>query len=203
MWYRAFAQGDEEFAYVRSAANSDAFGTPVRVSRERWGFKACPGAFPSLTVDASGNIRFLFQAATGTAPARSSFFVDRSSDGRTFRPRAFVDAPGSDDVRNPQLVPDGNGGLALVWDGVRNHRRYLVIRHSLGAPGGSRGLDADWMRPAPPIVLDHSGGGVGPVAARVPNGIVAAWLNESQDNVTLSVRRLGIDELCGLPPASR
>jgi hypothetical protein len=203
MWYRSFGKGDEEFAYARSGDRGEKFSAPLRVSRERWGFQGCPGASPSLSVDMKGDLRFAFQAVAGGNPPLSSFYTDRSSDGRTFRPRAYLDTLKFAEVRSPRLLPDGDGGLALAWDGIRNDRRYVMIRHSLGAPGGAGGLDADWMRPGPPIVLDHTGRGADAVVARIPGGVLAAWLTGSPDSLSLVARRLGIDELCGLPSGNR
>jgi hypothetical protein len=197
-WHRRFGERDDEFAFVSSETGGAAFGSVTRVSRENWGFRECPAASPSLTVDGSGALRFVFQAAVGT-PAQSTFFVDRTTDRRTFRPRTFLDAPGFTEVRHPVVAPDGEGGLSLVWDGMRNGRRYVVIRHSLGAPGVTSGIDADWMRPSPPIVLDQSGLGGSAFVTRGPAGMLAGWIASSGDGPRVTVRRLTIDELCGLP----
>jgi hypothetical protein len=199
-WHRTFGQGDEEFAFAGSSTEGDRFDPVVRVSRERWGFQSCPGASPSLTVDASGALRFAFQAVIPGAPPRSTFFVDRTTDRRTFRPRTFLEVPGFTDTRNPALAPDGEGGLSLVWDGMRNARRYVMIRHSLGAPGLTSGIEADWMRPSPPIVLDQSGRGGPPAVTRVNGGMLAVWVTGTSQATRLASRRLTIDQLCGLAP---
>lgn len=199
-WYRRFAPGDEEFAFRRSQSAGGAFGPTVRVSGERWGFQSCPAPFPSLTVDSAGAIRFLFQARLPSAGSETAFLVDRSADGRTFRPRTHVDAPGFDDGARPALAPDGEGGLSLTWDGVRNGRRYVVIRHSRGAPGVTGGIEADWMRASPPIVLDQSGQGRAAAVMRTPAGMLAAWVTGIGTDTFVATRRMTIDELCGETP---
>ncbi len=205
VWYRTFgAQKDDEFAFASSRDGGASFGSPVRVSHERWQFRSCPGSAPSLFVDDKGALRFAFQAVLGSNPPQSTFLADRSADGRTFKPRAFLEVSGFADSAHPRLASDRDGGLALAWDGVRNGRRYVMIRHSLAAPGGGGGIDADWMRPSPPIVLDQSGRGAAPVIVRALDGILAAWLTEDSKGPAVAARRLTIDELCGrLPQGSR
>jgi hypothetical protein len=197
-WYRRFGEGDEEFAHVRSTDAGRTFGSPARVSQERWRFPSCPGKAPSLSVDVNGAVRFAFQAVSPGAEALSSFFMDTSADGRTFRPRTFLGAAsGFTELRHPRVALDGGGGLTLTWDGVRNNRRYVMIRHSLGAPGGAGGLDADWLRLAPPIVLDQTGAGTAPVVAPTGQGVLAVWVTGSPLGSAVAARRLSVDELCG------
>jgi hypothetical protein len=204
VWYRSFGGKDEEFAFASSRDGGATFGSPLRVSHERWQFRSCPGSAPSLFVDDKGALRFAFQAVLGSNPAQSTFFADRSADGRTFKPRAFLEVSGFADSAHPRLASDRDGGLALAWDGVRNGRRYVMIRHSLAPPGGGGGIDADWMRPSPPIVLDQSGRGAAPVIVRALDGILAAWLTADSKGPAVAARRLSIDELCGRsPPGSR
>jgi len=202
-WHRSFGTDDDEFAYARSETGGRTFGAPLRLSREPWRFGSCPGASPSLAIDATGAVRFVFQIALPGSPARSVFMSDTSSDGRRFKPRTHLDVSGFDDARRPQLVPDGEGGLSLVWDGIRNGRRYVMIRHSPGPPGGGGGTDADWMRTAPPIALDHSGRGNSPVVVPRGRAILAAWITGGAQGEVVGTRMLSIDELCGRVPGAR
>jgi hypothetical protein len=198
-WFRAFTARESEFAYVRvGGAGPGSPGPIVRVSREAWGFKGCPDAAPSLLVDSRGAIRFVFRATT---PGGTSLFTDRSADGRTFRPRTYIDTPAFAAAEHPQLAADRDGGLTLAWDGMRNGRRYVMIRHSLGAPGGQGGLDGDWMRPAPPVVLDASGAGASPVVVPTAQGLVAAWTVIGTRASRVAAIQMTVDELCGLPAA--
>jgi hypothetical protein len=202
-WHRRFGQHDEEFAHVASSGAGGRFTAVARVSHERWQFASCPGRSPSLSVDADGAVRFVFQAVLPGAEALSSVFSDTTADGQRFRPRMFLGAAsGFAAVRHPHLAPDGAGGLSLAWDGIRNNRRYVVIRHSLGAPGGAGGLEADWLRLAPPIVLDHTGDGSAPVVARAGEGLLAAWITGSPAGSVVAARRMSIEELCGRPRPS-
>jgi hypothetical protein len=197
LWHRSFGAAGEDFAYAVSPDGA-AFTAAARVSNEPWGFASCPREAPSVTLDRNGALRFAFAAQP--ANAETSFFIDRSQDGTTFRPRSFVDFGQFRDARSPQVAPDRTGGLALAWDGIRNERRYVMIRHSLGAPNGSGALDGDWMRPAPPIVLDQSGRGSSPALAATNDGMIAAWLAGTGPETLVATRRLSVDQLCGLAP---
>jgi hypothetical protein len=199
IWYRRFGPEDEEFTHVRSTDGGRTFAAMTRVSQDHWRFPSCPGRSPSLSVDASGALRFAFQAVAPGAGAAPSFFSDTSSDGRAFRPRTFLGAAsGFSDLRSPHVASDGQGGLSLAWDGVRNNRRYVMIRHSLGAPGGGGGLDADWLRLAPPIVLDQTGAGSTPVVTPTEQAMLVAWVTGGPRGSTVVARRMSIEELCGL-----
>lgn len=198
-WYRTFALGDEEFAFARSPNGGvGAFSVARRASHERWEFKGCPASSPVLTGDANGAVRFVFQARVGGAKASSTFFTDRLTPDGVLQPRAFVETTGFTESQRPQLVVDREGGLSLGWEGIRNGRRYVVIRHSPAPPGGRGGLEGDWMRPGPPIVLDLSGQGTGPAIAPLSAGILAAWLTSQPSAQVVRTRRISVDELCGL-----
>jgi hypothetical protein len=196
-WYRAFGGNDEEFAYARLRAGARSFTPTLRLSRERWQFESCPSRSPSLSIDRHGAIRFIFQAALPGTPPTSRFFADRSQDGLSFMPRAFLDTSGFSEAQRPQVAPDAKGGLTLVWDGMRNAKRYVMIRHSRGVPNGTGGVEADWMRPAPPIALDPSGAGAAPVVAPVRDGMLTAWITGDSRTRSVAVQALSIDELCG------
>jgi hypothetical protein len=75
-----------------------------------------------------------------------------------------------------------------------------MIRHSLGAPGVKSGIEADWMRPSPPIVLDQSGRGGPPTVMRIAGGMLAVWVTGTSQTTRVASRRLTIDQLCGLAP---
>jgi hypothetical protein len=199
-WYRQFAKDDEEFAFRSSSNGGKSFDPVVRVSRERWQFPVCPGQSPSLTIDSSGALRFVFQTSLPGSAGGTALLVDRSTDRRTFRARAHLDVTGFAESLRPMLAPDGQGGLSLTWDGVRNGRRYVMIRHSRGAPGVTSGIDADWMRPSPPIVLDQTGDGSGATVTRTPEGMLAAWVFTSSRESRVVTRRMTIDQLCGDAP---
>jgi hypothetical protein len=196
-WYRTFGGNDEEFAHARLRAGSRSFGPALRLSRERWQFESCPSRSPSASIDRHGAIRFVFQAVLPGTPPTSRFFADRSQDGRGFLPRAFLDTSGFSEAQRPQVAPDGEGGLTLVWDGMRNAKRYVMIRHSRGVPNGTGGVDADWMRPAPPIALDPSGAGAAPVVAPIRDGMLTAWITGDSRTRSVAVQALSIDQLCG------
>lgn len=196
-WYRTFSGSDEEFAYARLTAGARSFTPTLRLSRERWQFESCPSRSPSLSIDRHGAIRFVFQAVLPGTPPTSRFFADRSQDGRSFLPRAFLDTSGFSEAERPQVAPDAEGGLTLVWDGLRNAKRYVMIRHSRGVPNGKGGVEADWMRPAPPIALDPSGAGAAPVVVPVRDGMLAAWITGDSRARSLAVQALSIDQLCG------
>ena len=199
-WHRQFGKDDEEFAFRSSSNGGRSFEATTRVSGERWGFTSCPAQSPSLTIDPGGALRFVFQTSLPGTATESVFLVDRTTDRRTFRPRAYLDAPGFAEARSPVLVPDGQGGLSLTWDGLRNGRRYVIIRHSRGAPGVTAGIEADWMRPSPPIVLDQSGSGSGPAVTRTPEGMLTAWVVRNSGQASVMARRMTIDQLCGDAP---
>jgi hypothetical protein len=199
-WHRDLAGGEQDFAYARSTDDGAAFAAVARVSNDAWGFTSCPRASPTLSVEGNGAIRFTFEMPGADATTATRFLVDRSADGVIFKPRTFLDVDGFADARFAQIAVDRDGGLALALDGIRNNRRYVIVRHSLGAPDGSRTLDADWMRPAAPIVLDRSGAGEAPVLAATDDGILTVWISREHGTGRVLARRLSIDQLCGLAP---
>jgi hypothetical protein len=199
IWHRRFANDSQDFAFARSSDGGATFSAPAATSNDAWGFKSCPNNSPTLSIDANGAVRFVFGMPNGdSAP---TMLVDRSADGRTFKPRSFLEAvDGFSQPRYLQMAADRDGGLAAILDGVRNDRRYVVVRHSLGAPDGSGALDADWMRPAAPIVLDSSGSGEAPVLAPTAAGMLTAWISRQAGTDAVRVRQLTIDQLCGRAP---
>jgi hypothetical protein len=202
-WFRTFGRGEGEFAYLRATGGERRYLGPVtRVSGEAWGFRGCPDNDPSLLIDRHGAIRFAFRA-TFPGTLGSSLFTDRSADGKTFRPRTYLDTPGFADSAHPKLATDQDGGLTLAWEGTHNGRRHVMLRHALGAPGGGGGLDGDWMRPAPAITLDSSGAGASPLVVPTNQGVLAAWASGEQSRRGVAIARLTIDELCGSSGGSR
>jgi hypothetical protein len=164
-------QGDSDFARsprARVSSPTSASGALGTVAWFAW--SACSRQPRSLGFQGlSGRRTFPLGDSRGGNPIRVSRDHARGeracsptvpqTTGR--RPRTYIDT--SDfEAASTSARHRSRGKLTLAWDAMRNRRRYVMIRHSLGAPGGRGGLDGDWMRPVPPVVLDASGAGAYP-----------------------------------------
>jgi hypothetical protein len=80
------------FRHIAVASSTDGgkdFSTPVIVSDDRWVLQGCPVSGPSLSVDATGNLKVVWYAAgEGTAPG--VYFAESNDKGRSFTPRQLL-----------------------------------------------------------------------------------------------------------------
>ena len=101
------------FRHIAVASSTDGgatFSAPKIVSDDRWVLQGCPVSGPSLSVDASGNLKVLWYAA-GEANAPGLYFAESSDKGHNFSARQLV----SQEIVHgtPALAAGKNGAIAL------------------------------------------------------------------------------------------
>jgi len=170
-WRHLFDGGVRDIAVARSADGGRTFGGPARVSADNWKIDACPDDGPSMAVDAAGALRVAWPtlAAGGAEPRMGVFEASSADGGRSFTPRARVDAAAAG-AGHPRIAVSGTD-RAVVWDEFSGEGRRVMVRRG---DSGPTPLGAN---------------GVYPAVAASSGGFVVAWTEpRSGGSVVRAVR---------------
>jgi hypothetical protein len=90
------------------------------------------------------------------------------------------------DPSHPELVLDGSGRLAAVWDEMIEEKRRIVMTRALPAAEGA----PSWSEPE---LLDDGAEGSSatyPVVAASGSGMLVAWTSQAGGESVIRIRRI-------------
>lgn len=97
-------------------------------------------------------------------------------------------------VSHVRSVNDPAGAPLAAWDEVGpGQTRRVVFRRVLP----SRGSGAAFGEAA--TVMSGAGSAAFPVVGAISGGAIVAWVAGDAPNTTIAVRRVGLDDWCGVP----
>jgi len=185
-----------DMAVTRSDDHGHTFGSPVRVSEDRWELNACPEDGPSIAVDAAGVLHIAWPTLVRGETDRKAVFYSFSSDGgRTFAPRMPINSAADVTVEaHPQIVSAG-GRVFVVWDQSTSDGHRVKLSEITSAQGATT-----WTpRVGSAMTVSATEPGVYPAVASSSSATLVAWTAPAARGSEILVRRVPAGSHPGLP----
>jgi Neuraminidase (sialidase) len=150
--------------------------------------KAARASLPSLAADPAGHVYVVWQDARHGG---WDVYLNMSADfGKTWHAqgvRLNTDPPGEAEARLPQIVLDGKGAIAVVWQEDRGADQQEGIYLTWSTDFGKTWLNTDIRVDEPKSV----GGAVQPQVAMLQDGaVVIAWEVTRQERKDIAIKVL-------------
>ena len=173
-WRHLFDGGVRDIAFARSSDGGRTFSVPVRVSADDWRIDACPDDGPSMAIDDRGGLHLVWPTLVddGSGPRLGIFETVSLDGGRTFAPRARVDAAAGAPA-HPRVAARAGGRIARVWDELAAGSRRVMYR----------------VGPGPAMALSRGRSGSYPSVVASGDEFVVAWTDQSGSQAVIQVAR--------------
>jgi hypothetical protein len=184
-WRHVYPGNLRDIAFSMSIDGGRTFGTPVRVSEDKWQLEGCPDDGPSMAMEPSGTVHIAWPtlvSGEGGTPTIGLFYAS-STNGSSFTPRVRIPTEGV--PHHPQLVLGAGRQPQIVWDEVvAGQRRIAFARVSAGG-GGQPVFTRRVLSGGEPSTY--------PMVASASDAEVVAWTAGAPASSVIRVMKVGRD----------
>jgi hypothetical protein len=180
-WRHVYPGNIRDIAFTSSHDGGKTFGSPVRVSEDKWVLEGCPDDGPAIALDAKHRVHIVWPTLitdkTGEEPTIALFYAV-ATDGTHFTTRKRIPTAGM--PHHPQIAIGGDGSLTIAWDEGANGKRRAAIARTTTDAAAASAMERQVIGEA----------AVYPVVAATSGEVIAAWTSGASAASTIRVARL-------------